>query len=29
VVTALDAMMPQHLLADLAKEERDRLPVPF
>ena len=28
-VTALDAMMPQHLLADLAKEERDRLPVPF
>lgn len=29
VVTALDAMMPQHLLADLAKEDRDRLPVPF
>jgi hypothetical protein len=29
VVTALHAMMPQHLLADLAKEERDRLPVPF
>jgi len=28
-VTALDAMMPQHLLADLAQEDRDRLPVPF
>jgi len=29
VVTALDAMMPQHLLADLAKDERNRLPIPF
>lgn len=29
VVTALDAMMPHHLLADLAAEDRRKLPVPF
>jgi hypothetical protein len=29
VVTALDGMMPHHLLADLAADERNRLPIPF
>lgn len=29
VVTALNSAMPHHLLADLAAEERRKLPVPF
>ena len=29
VVTALDAALPHHLLADMSMDEKNRLPVPF